>query len=249
MSVQIALLAPATRVASRKLGPTAGRRSGARRRAARGLRDEQVGEHVRQVRDARHQAVVGRRRRSPSGCAPKRAQQPVQALVEHARRCCRRRASDTRWRRRTDPRARARRRRSRRRRADARRRSARRRRDVGEQALGRADVADHAVRPGAARAPARTVSRERADGRGDEHDVGARDAPRRRRRPACRSRRARARGARTLRVGVIAADLARPARPRAARPIEPPISPTPRTATFKERCPAGACVSAPIRRR
>ena len=60
MSVQIALLAPATRVASRKLGPTAGRRSDASPPSRPGgLRDEQVGEHVRQVRDAGHQAVVG----------------------------------------------------------------------------------------------------------------------------------------------------------------------------------------------
>ena len=78
-----------------------------------------------------------------------------------------------------------------------------------------------------------TVSRERADGRGDEHDVGARARPRRRcSAPARRSRRARARGRSAARRGRSRA----PARPRAgarARPIEPPISPTPRTATLK----------------
>ena len=60
------------------------RGSSARRRAGRsacpraevsggGLLDERVGEHVRQVRDARHQAVVGDRRRSPWGGAPRLA--------------------------------------------------------------------------------------------------------------------------------------------------------------------------------
>ena len=118
MSVQIALLAPATRVASRKLGPTAGSRSNspagrappagaaipeppgayavavarasppwtrrppaARGEQSDGLGDEQVGEHVRQVRDAPHQPVVGvgvdRLRPRPEA-----AQQPVQTLVE-----------------------------------------------------------------------------------------------------------------------------------------------------------------------
>ena len=48
MPAQIAGLAPATRVASRKLGPTAGSRS-PRSSAAGGLGDEHVGEHVRQV--------------------------------------------------------------------------------------------------------------------------------------------------------------------------------------------------------
>ena len=38
MSVQIALFAPATRIASRKLGPTAGRRSGSSPGPAGGLR-------------------------------------------------------------------------------------------------------------------------------------------------------------------------------------------------------------------
>ena len=57
MSVQIALLEPATRVASRKLGPVA---SGAGVLAERGasLGDEQVGQHVRKMGDGRHQAVV-----------------------------------------------------------------------------------------------------------------------------------------------------------------------------------------------
>ena len=65
MSVQIALGAPATR--RRVAEARAGRRQpltvGERRR---GLRDEHVGEHVRQVRDGGEDPVVGRRRRSRS---------------------------------------------------------------------------------------------------------------------------------------------------------------------------------------
>ena len=84
MSVQIALLAPATRVASRKLGPTAGMRWDSSPSSAGGLGDEQVGEHVRQVRDAGHQPVVGpgvdRLRARPEA-----AEQPVQTLVEDTR--------------------------------------------------------------------------------------------------------------------------------------------------------------------
>ena len=56
-------LAPATRVASRKLGP--GRRQPVAAQRAGGLRDEDVGQHVRQVRDGGHQCGRGRRGRRP----------------------------------------------------------------------------------------------------------------------------------------------------------------------------------------
>ena len=86
MSVQIELLAPATRVASRKLGPTAGTLvARLAPEQAGGLRDEQVGEHVRQMRDARHQRGRGCRRRSRAGLRAEARQQAVQALVQHAR--------------------------------------------------------------------------------------------------------------------------------------------------------------------
>ena len=108
---------------------------------------------------------------------------------------------------------------------------------VGEHALGRADVADDAVRPGAAASASAHRLGERADGRRDEHDVGVR-ARRRRYRSAARVDRAelerlRAAPARRGHSRTTSA----PARRRAARPIEPPISPTPRTATFKAPAP------------
>ena len=59
MSPQIAGLAPATRVVSRKLGPTSGIRSESRVSSAAASADEDVGDDVRQVADRRHQAVVG----------------------------------------------------------------------------------------------------------------------------------------------------------------------------------------------
>ena len=75
--------------------------------SAGGLRDEQVGEHVRQVRDARHQAVVGvgvdrRRPRAEAARAAGAGARTARPAVLP------RRASGTRWRRRTGPRARAR---------------------------------------------------------------------------------------------------------------------------------------------
>jgi hypothetical protein len=82
MSGQIVAFAPATRVASRKLGPVAG--TSAVAEGAGGLGDEHVREDVRQVRDARHHAVVvggvdRRRLRADPGSVT------VQALVERAR--------------------------------------------------------------------------------------------------------------------------------------------------------------------
>ncbi len=176
MSVQIALLAPATRIASRKLGPTAGRRSasspGRPSVLSGGLRREQVREHVRQVRDAGHQAVVGLRvdrRRA----RPEPPQQRVQPLVEHAGRAPARR--------RQVPGgaveqilARV---------LDAVRLGARQRvtadealvgRRVRKQALGRADVGDHAVRWRRGQR-LRHDGGQRADGRGGEDGIGAAD--------------------------------------------------------------------------
>ena len=85
MSVQIALVAPATRVASRKLGPVAGSRSPPAPIAAAACATSTLAKHVRQVRDEReHRSwVVGVDRRRPRA---ERDQQPVEALVELARR-------------------------------------------------------------------------------------------------------------------------------------------------------------------
>ena len=61
------VLAPATRVASRKLGPDPRE---ARRGRERGLGHQHVGQHVRQVADRGQQAVVGGRVDGRSGVAP-----------------------------------------------------------------------------------------------------------------------------------------------------------------------------------
>ena len=82
MSGQIVELAPATRVASRKLGPVAGI-SPPSPSARAACADEDVREDVRQVRHARHHAVVqrrvdrGRLRADPD-------ERAVQALVERS---------------------------------------------------------------------------------------------------------------------------------------------------------------------
>ena len=172
MSVQMALLAPATRVASRKLGPTAGRRSRLLAEQAGGLGDEQVGEHVRQLRDARHEPVVGVGV-DGLGARAEAAEQPVQALVEDAGgaafgggeipggaveqvRAGVLHAGGLGAGERVP--------------ADEALVGA----GVGEHALGGADVADDAVRAGAGEREAHGLT-ERADGGGDEHDVGAVD--------------------------------------------------------------------------
>ena len=151
--------------------------------------DEHVREHVRQVRDARHHAVVrlgvDRRR-----LRAERDEQAVQALVEDAR-TCPWRASGTTSRPRTCPRAPGRPPRPRRPPAGGRRRSARRAPRSATHALGRADVADDARRARVLERLSRRL-RERAHGSRDEDHVGAphgaRDVARSRR----RSRRARA---------------------------------------------------------
>ena len=108
MSVQIALLAPATRVASRKLGPVAGSARAVVFQRAGGLGDEHVGEHVRQVRDGGEDAVVGVGVDRGRPGADRRA--AAGAGARRARPRCRRSGSGTRWRRRTGRRGRARRR-------------------------------------------------------------------------------------------------------------------------------------------
>ena len=98
-------------------GPTRG--SARPRASSRGLGDEHVGQHVRQVADRGQQPVVGvgvDRHRAGA----ERDDQPVQALVEQARRALAR-ASGTRRRPRRGPRARAPRRPSRRPRSGGRR--------------------------------------------------------------------------------------------------------------------------------
>ena len=218
MSVQIALFAPATRVASRKLGPTAGRRC-APRRAERGapawatstlastcgrcdtlaIRRSWVSASIAAGRapSCVEQADAGARR-APPRCRPRGGQVPGRAVEQVLARVLHAGGLGPGERMPADEAL-----------VGAR---------VRERALGRADVADHAVRAGARRAPARTTCGERADGRGDEHDVGASRPHQRCRSAARRSRRAPARRARTPRVGVVAAHLARPrARARPGR--------------------------------
>ena len=60
MSAQIAGLEPATRVVSRKLGPTSGSRSESRVSSAAASVTRALATHVREVADRRHQPVVGR---------------------------------------------------------------------------------------------------------------------------------------------------------------------------------------------
>ena len=234
MSVQIALLAPATRVASRKLGPTAGRRQRASplEGAAR-LRDQQVGEHVRQVRHACHQAIVrigvdrGRLRAEAR-------EQTVQALIQHA--------GGAALGGRQVPGGAIEQVLARVLHAGGLRAGQRMPADealvgagIGDGALGRAHVGDHAVGPGAGQRESHGLS-ERPDGSGHEHDVGSRHGARELARLLVDRAELERLGEHAL-VGVIPAHLGVRA-PRAARPMEPPIRPTPRTATFNVRIPA-----------
>ncbi len=169
MSVQIALLAPATRVASRKLGPTAGSCSGeSPPHEGGGLVDEEVRERVREVRHDRHQPIVARGvDRGRAG--PEATQQPVQTLVEDPGGAGRRAQVPGRaveqvlacvlhtGRLGSGQRVPA--------------HEARVRQRVGHYALGRADVADDALlRRGRQRERGRLD--DRADRRCDEHGLG-----------------------------------------------------------------------------
>ena len=85
MSVQIALLAPATRVASRKLGPTAGRRGEsavAEQRSRPGATSRLASTCGRCETHAIRRSCVSAS--IAVGCAPKLVEQAVQPLVEHA---------------------------------------------------------------------------------------------------------------------------------------------------------------------
>ena len=90
MSPQIAGFAPATRVVSRKLGPTSGRRSDSSDRRRGRLLDEHVGDHVREVAHGRHQPVVGLRVDRLRTRAEVR-DRPLEAVVEDAARALGRR--------------------------------------------------------------------------------------------------------------------------------------------------------------
>ena len=80
MSLHIAVFAPATRVMSRKLGPTWRSASPCSESRAASSCGEHVGEHVRQVAEDGHQPVVGG---GVDGHRPRaHVDEPVQALVE-----------------------------------------------------------------------------------------------------------------------------------------------------------------------
>ena len=227
MSVQIALLAPATRVASRKLGPDRGQPldpSPSRPAACATSRLASTCGRC-DTHAIRRSWVVGVDRRRARAEA---AEQPVQALVEHAGGA----ASGGRQ----VPGG-----------AveevlagvlDAGGLGARERMPAdealvgggrGEHALGRADVAHHAVWAGGRRARCATVSASAPTGaatnttsalgdRGGESSALLVDRPEGERAGA------------HVRVGVVAAHARAQRASRAASPIEPPISPTPRTA-------------------
>ena len=189
--------------------------------------------------DGRHQAVVHRRRRSPRAARRSADTRPVQALVEHAARALGRsqvpgRALEqvrrARARRPTPPRPRA----------DGRRRTATtsfgqtgRREAVEHRALGRADVGHDAVaaalerfRTAAPSAPTGAQTKQTSAPSTASSTTRAAlvdRAPLERRRERALAR-------------VEAADASAPSmRSRAARPIEPPIRPTPMTAIFRGR--------------
>ena len=170
MSVQIAELAPATRVASRKLGPDPAQRLALAQQPLGGLGHQHVGQHVRQVADRRQQAVVGlgvdrHRPRAevarPAGGGARRARpRSARAGVRYqaapskrsARACSTPAVSAPAigW-------------------PPTKRSSSI---DATMRALGRADVGDHAVL-GRRRERGGDQLRQRADGRADEADLGA----------------------------------------------------------------------------
>ena len=234
MSVQIALLAPATRVASRKLGPTAGSAlaSSPSCRLAQAWATSRLARTCGRWETHRHQAVVGLR--VDRGRARAEAsQQRVQALVEDAGGALRRRrqvpggaveqvlAGVL----------------------DAGRLGARQRVAADEALVGaRRRRASRLVEPTSVTTQSRAgrFQRLRARSRasaptGAATNTTSRAGDRRRdvSRRRCRSRPARSARRANAGVGVVAADLAPRRAPRAARPIEPPIRPTPRTATLK----------------
>ena len=249
MSLQIAVFAPATRVMSRKLGPTWRSASPCVGQPRGGLRGEHVGQHVRQVAEHGHEPVVGlgvHRHRLRAHVH----HEAVQALVQEAAGLLVRRevpdgaleqvgarvlhagglgAGD--------------------------RVAAHEARVVGvrltQVLLGRAHVRDERVVARRRRAPPRTSSGSAPTGAQAKHSCGALDrvldrASRRgRSRPARRASSSRS-GSRPKPTTSASATCS-----FAARPIEPPISPTPRTATLtpSENClPASSAAASSLRR-
>ncbi len=194
---------------------------------ARGELDEQVRHDVREVRHDAHAAVVDAgldRLRS----RPERRDEAVQPLEQHPVGPCGRRevpdgaveeigarVRDARGLRAGDRMA-----------ADEPRVAPRRRHD---RRLHRADVADDAVRPGGAQRRLDEVAEDVHRRRG-ERGVGVRRAPRRASALPRRRRRARARR-RGRRGRDPTPSTCAPARSRVARPTDPPMRPSPRTAT------------------
>ncbi len=230
MSSQIAGLAPATRVVSRKLGPTSGRRSDSSASVGRGLLDQHVRDHVRHVADRRHQPVV-RLGVDRLRAGPQVGDRALQQVVLQAARALGRGQVPASALEEVGPGV-----------LDARGLGARQRVTADEPLLRRRPrgaprgaprfVEPTSVMTASASARAHRLVDQR---RGARRRAPRRRSPPRRRRPPRRTRprrrapppRARARGSPA--PGSNPATSA-PMRRRAARPTEPPIRPTPRTA-------------------
>ena len=228
MSVQIALGAPATRVASRKLGPVAGSRSPPAASVAAAWATSTLASTCGRCETAASIAVVGlgvdRRRAAPRARAaagagarrgpPRSRAAGVRYQVAPSNRSARAcstpavSAPASGW-------------------PPTNRGSSMR---GDDRALGRADVGDHAVAPARRPAPAPTELGQRADRRGDEHRLGVGDAPRQAAPRRGRSRRARSAASQRLAAAVVAGHRRRRAARARRAPTEPPISPTPMTA-------------------
>ena len=231
MSVQIALLAPATRVASLKLGPD-GRQPARSLGGEQALRlgHQQVREHVREVGDAAPSAGRGSRRLSRRA-APRGSRAAGAGARRAPRRFFRAPASGTRSRPRRGPRGRARPRSSRPRRADGRRRSAHPRRRRPPRAWWSPRRVTTQSGPGGSRAPARRRSASAPTGAATNTTSAPCTACADVRRLLVDRARAQRAGAHAL-VRVVAADpRAGRAHGRPARSIRP-IRPSPRIATL-----------------
>ena len=230
MSRQIAVLAPATRVMSRKLGPVAGSRSpsseSARAACATSTLASTCGrcETVASMRSwvSASSAAGARRGRSSSRCRRSYSVPRVPAVGVRYQ-VAPSNSSARAWRTPAFS-------------APAsgcppmKRSSSHR---LHDGALGRADVGHHAVLAGR-RERGADRRRERADRRGDEGGLGAVERGARVRRRAVDRAALRARRRARPRPGRSPATSA-PSRSRAARPIEPPIRPTPTIAIFTRR--------------
>ena len=214
-------------------GSSARPRAGARTprpSAAAACGDEHVGDHVREVADGRHQPVVGLgvdRLRAGAEVGDR----ALQAVVQDAARALGRRQVPARaleqvGARVLDPGGLGA---GQRVAADEALALPRLRQLRDQVALGRADVGDHRVARRSPSSASATSAGQRADRRGAEDDLGAVDrlGDRSRARVERLALAARARGSPGR--GRSPATSA-PSRRLAASPIEPPISPTPRTA-------------------